>query len=193
MPRFMSKLAILALLALFSVAGCGGGDSPEAAGPSDVQTHNDADVAFATAMIPHHGQALEMASIALDRAQSPDVVKLAQQISDAQGPEIEQMSNWLEVWGQAVPDSTMGAMSGMEMPGLMSAKEMQQLRQASGATFDQLWLEMMITHHQGAIEMAQTELSDGSNTDAKQLAQNVIDAQQAEIESMQEILNGSGS
>jgi len=80
---------------------------------------------------------------------------------------------------------TMPGMDGGAMPGMMSAEDMKNLEQAKGAQFDKMWLDMMIKHHQGAIDMAKTELSKGGNADAKALAQKIIDAQQGEITEMQ--------
>jgi uncharacterized protein (DUF305 family) len=94
----------------------------------------------------------------------------------------------------SMPGMSTGSMPGMDggaMPGMMSADDMKQLEQAKGAEFDKMWLDMMIKHHQGAIDMAKTELGKGASTDAKGLAQKIIDAQQAEITEMQGQLSKS--
>jgi uncharacterized protein (DUF305 family) len=70
----------------------------------------------------------------------------------------------------------------------MTAEEMKQLEGAKGAEFDRMWMQMMIKHHEGAIDMARTELSKGSSAEAKALAQKIIDAQQAEITEMQALV-----
>jgi uncharacterized protein (DUF305 family) len=75
------------------------------------------------------------------------------------------------------------------MPGMMSGDQMRQLGQVSGEAFDRMFLQMMIGHHQGAITMAKTELSQGRDLDARQLAQRIIDAQQREITEMQALLS----
>jgi uncharacterized protein (DUF305 family) len=77
------------------------------------------------------------------------------------------------------------------MSGMMSAEDMKMLEQAKGAAFDKMWLEMMIKHHEGAVEMAKTELAKGSSADAKKLAQAIIDAQQKEITEMQGMLKSA--
>jgi len=77
------------------------------------------------------------------------------------------------------------------MPGMMSDADTKKLEAAKGAEFDKMWLDMMIKHHQGAVDMAKTELTQGSNADAKALAQKIIDAQQAEITEMQGLLTQS--
>lgn len=173
------------------VAGCGGsGDAGAENTPADTATANQADITFAHEMIPHHQQAVEMAALAATRADSPEVRELAAQIEGAQDPEIETMTGWLKQWG--APSGTMdhGDMDG-DMAGMMSDEDMATLEQATGAEFDRLFMEMMIKHHEGAIEMAKTALRDGQNADAATLAKDIIDAQQAEIDTMRELLRTS--
>jgi len=157
---------------------------------------NDADITFAQEMIPHHRQAVEMAALTSERTENVDLLALAQQISAAQQPEIDTMTGLLDSWGAEVPaDMTgMGEMEGMDhgptgMPGMMSAEEMASLEAAQGADFDRMFFEMMIAHHEGAIEMAQVELDNGADPAALALAQEIIDAQQAEIMQMQGLLD----
>lgn len=158
-----------------------------AAGP-----HNSADVSFATDMVPHHGQAIEMATMALAKASNAEVKALAGNIQKAQAPEIATMSGWLTGWGAPVPNPSMAAMPGMSMPGEMTAAEMTSLNNATGAAFDTMWLQMMIKHHTGAIKMAQVELTQGQNSDAKRLAQSITTSQTAEIAQMQKLLTTLG-
>ena len=198
------------LLALsLALTGCGNTATapadPASVGPAPASSagaqagaqFNDADVAFAQMMIPHHREAVEMADLAADRAQSPEVKSLAEQISAAQEPEITQLTGFLEAWGAEVPDDDSmagmdhGGMSGMPsmpaMPGAMSPEQMEQLRNAKGAAFDRMFLTMMIEHHQGAVTTAQREVDQGSNPDAKQLARKIVADQTAEISRMQEL------
>lgn len=150
--------------------------------------HNGADVTFATEMIPHHQQATQMADMAAVHATNAQVKTLAVQIKAAQTPEITTMQGWLKAWGAPLPDASAG-MSGMDMGStMMSADEMAQLDKATGAAFDRMWLQMMTKHHEGAIMMAKAELSAGSSTDAKTLAQNIIDSQSKEIATMASLL-----
>lgn len=162
--------------------------------PSVAQDHNQADISFAQAMIPHHAQAIAMSKMAAQRAVSPQVKDLAARIQAAQQPEIDQLSGLLRAWNAPVPSTTdpMAPTHGVNgaMPGMMSGDEMHQLGQASGEAFDRMFLQMMITHHQGAITMATTELSTGQNPDARHLAQRIIDAQQREITEMHTLLSG---
>jgi uncharacterized protein (DUF305 family) len=149
---------------------------------------NDADVTFAQGMIPHHRQAVEMAELAGDRAESQEVKDLAADIEAAQDPEIEQMTGWLEEWDQPME---MDGMDSMEMGGMMSEDQMSELEDATGADFDAMFLEMMIEHHEGAIVMAQEQVDDGKNAEAVALAEAIIEAQQDEIETMQGLLDAA--
>ena len=167
-------------------------DAPAPAGPPATGARNAADVAFATGMIPHHAQAVEMADMALTQATDAKVKALAPTIKAAQGPEIARMSGWLRGWDAPIPATAGGHdMSGMsDRSGMMSAQEMTDLGKASGSTFDRMWLQLMIRHHQGAVAMAKTELAEGTNPESSQLAQSIIDSQSAEIAQMTSILAG---
>ncbi|TNH28718.1 DUF305 domain-containing protein [Micromonospora orduensis] len=201
-------LAGVAVTAAVLLSACGGDDSvgsgmghgsgmatsaPAASASAGAgAVFNDADVMFAQMMVVHHRQAIEMASLAGTRAASSDVKALATKIKQAQQPEIDTMSGWLTAWGKPAP---MASASGMDMgmshgpmPGVMSDADMTQLAKAKGAEFDKQFLTMMISHHQGAITMAQQETAQGSNPDAKTLAAKIITDQQAEITQMQDLL-----
>ncbi|WP_210585170.1 DUF305 domain-containing protein [Streptomyces sp. GESEQ-35] len=168
-----------------------------ASASAEAGTHNGADVAFATEMIQHHRQAVEMADLADSRASSQEVKDLATKIKAAQDPEIKTMSGWLTSWGEEVPEDMSSAMPGMDhdmsssMPGMMSSEDMDKLDKASGAEFDTMFLEMMVEHHEGAIEMARTEKADGKYGPATKLADDVITAQTAEIGQMNKMLGKS--
>jgi len=167
--------------------------APAAGGPPATGAKNKADVEFATMMIPHHAQAIEMADMALKQATDPKVKALAPKIKAAQGPEIARMSGWLAGWGAPVPDTAGGSgMSGMgdQAGGMMSGQEMTDLGKATGSGFDRMWLQSMTKHHEGAVDMARTELAKGTNPDAKELAQSIIDSQSMEIAEMTSILAG---
>lgn len=192
----------LALAGLLTVSACGGSSagghgmtnhsstasttaSTAASGTAAAGAHNDADVEFATGMIPHHGQALTMADLALDSAGNAQVRALAEQIKHAQDPEIQQMSGWLRGWGETVPEAQgMNHHAGTHGDGMMSTEEMDALGKATGAQFDRMWLTMMVRHHEGAISAARTQLTAGSNAEVKALAQAIIDGQSKEIAAM---------
>src|SRR5690625_2266046 len=148
---------------------------------------------FAQMMIVHHEGAIEMADLAVEQASSEEVRSLAERIYAAQGPEIEEMTSWLEAWGEdTAPMGGMEGHGGMDMEGMSQEQEeaMAELESLSGAEFDRRFLELMIAHHRGAVDMAQSELDDGENPQALELAQTIIDDQQAEITEMEELLQG---
>lgn len=157
-------------------------NSESASGP-----HNDADIGFATQMIPHHAQAVQMADMALTSASNAQVKTLATAIKAAQDPEIRQMSGWLTSWKQPVP-ATMSGMNMSHGTGMMSDAAMTKLGKTTGPAFDRLWVQMMITHHQGAITMAQGELSGGKNSTATTLARSIVTSQSAQVTQLKALL-----
>jgi uncharacterized protein (DUF305 family) len=151
-------------------------------GDADSAGFNPADIMFAQMMIPHHQQAVDMSELAIEKTADPDVRTLAEQIRDAQAPEIELMESWLDDAGVGM---SMGERMGMG--GMLSKDEMTALENAIGAEFDRLYLEGMIEHHEGAIQMAQLIL-DSENPDVKALGEAVVESQTAEIEQMNQML-----
>ena len=198
--RLTASAAAVALAVAITVTACssstGTGDSPtteQSSQSTTVATHNDADTQFAQLMIVHHEGAVEMADLAVERASAPEVKALAQRIQAAQGPEIELMTGWLTSWGEETShDMSMDGMDmgGMDMDGMSQSEVMDELADLDGAEFDQAFLERMVAHHQGAIEMSEQETAEGANPDAMALAGTIIDAQTAEITQMQDLLAG---
>lgn len=189
------RTIIVAALSLAAVMGAAcSSDDPSTVNAGDTTSadHNDVDVTFAQQMIPHHSQALEMARLAVDRAQDPEVKELAARIEGAQEPEIEQMQGWLEAWGE---DPESEVMDGMDHggDGMMSDQDMSRLEAATGGEFDAMFVEMMIEHHSGAVEMAETEIADGQFPEAIELATAIKEAQEAEIDEMRAMLEDLGS
>ena len=206
--RIRGAAALTAAVSLsFVLAACGDDMSNIQSGTADTATtaeevegpNNEADVSFAQGMLPHHRQAVEMSELALDRAEDPVVLALAEEISAAQEPEIQTMTAFLEAWGAEVPKEDMSmegmdqggdeSMEGMEgMAGMMSPEDMAALESAEGAEFDEMFLQMMVEHHEGAVDMARTELDEGETPTALELAQAIVDTQESEIERMQGLL-----
>jgi uncharacterized protein (DUF305 family) len=200
-------LAGAAVVTLTGLASCANNDmsgmdhgsgssasaAPSASRPSAASTpaegsHNDADVMFASMMIPHHQQAIEMSDMVLAKdGIDAAVIDLAQQIKDAQAPEIAQMKGWLVGWGANPSPSGMSDMDNGG-DGTMSQADMDALDQATGSDAARLFLTGMVKHHQGAITMAQEEVANGENPEAKKLAGSIITSQQAEIEKMNTLL-----
>lgn len=203
-------LAITAVAAAAVLAACSSADTAapasasagssmaaeQSAGGDSAQAGSESDITFAQLMIPHHEQAVQMADMALQKATTPEVQQLAQQIKDAQDPEIQQMRGWLTAWG--APEQMAGMdgmdhgdmdMGGQTAAGMMTDQDMSALMDASGTDFDQMWLAMMIAHHKGAIEMAQTAKADTTNPDVTALADAIVAAQTSEIDTMEKLLN----
>ena len=191
-----SALALTVALTGCSTSSDSGSRTPSVA-ESPAATFNAVDEMFVMMMIPHHEQAIEMADIVLAKDDvDPHVSELAEQVKAAQGPEIERMLGWLEDWGIAYdPDSSNGhgmdhgsgedLMSG---DGMMSVEDMTALQDATGAEASRLFLEQMIVHHEGAVDMARMASNGGKNPDVVELAQQVVDDQTAEIATMEDLL-----
>ncbi|BCW79919.1 DUF305 domain-containing protein [Pseudarthrobacter sp902506025] len=154
--------------------------------PSAGADHNQADIMFAQMMIPHHSQAVEMSDIILAKSDVPaEVTALATKIKGAQAPEIEQMTGWLSGWGAP---TAMSDHSGHGMSGMVDDAGIDKLKSATGTEAAKLFLEQMIGHHEGAIDMAQQEIGAGKSPDAVKLGHDIVDAQQAEITQMKQLL-----
>jgi uncharacterized protein (DUF305 family) len=193
-----SALATLAILAGCSSsneaehpAGHSPATSAAAAASSThaVEAHNDADVMFAQHMIPHHAQAIEMSDTLLAKQGiDPKVIELANQIKAAQGPEIQQMQSWLTQWGTPSMPSMSGHGDMAGMSGIMTDQDMTALKDAQGIDSSKLFLTQMITHHEGAITMAQSEIKDGQYPPAVGMARAIVTNQQQEIDTMKGLL-----
>ena len=198
MRRLVSVLVVLIAGVLVS---CG-----DDAGSSSATSHNAADVEFATMMIPHHAQALRMVEMADGRGADAGFGRLLDDIEAAQEPEMEQLAEWLEEWGEEAPptDSAMGPGSGMagsdgtgQMApgaggsvgmGMVSRRSLERLDATRDVAFERMWLRLMIDHHEGAVAMARTEVADGEHTGAVRLAEDIVAAQRKEIELMEDLL-----
>jgi uncharacterized protein (DUF305 family) len=151
----------------------------------------DADVHFMQGMIPHHAQALEMTALVRQYAGSNAVRQMGLRMEISQRDEIGLMEQWLRDHGQAT------RMEGMHMmPGMLSAEQMQDLREARGAEFDRLFLTYMIQHHEGAITMVQELFNTsgaGQESTVFKFAEDVSADQAMEIDRMQGLLDQSGN
>ena len=204
-PSRRARTAVAAVAAVVALAACGGGDEATvtsgggAAEPSSTiaaspvpgidAEHNDQDIAFITDMKIHHEGALEMAELAATRAESPEVKDLAERIVAAQDPEIQTMQSMASAWG--VDLDAEGSGGGMDMGGegeMDMGEDMAALGELSGAEFDEAFLNSMTVHHSSAVEMAEVELAEGLNPQAKEMAQDIVTSQNAEIAEMNTLL-----
>ncbi|GHB28686.1 lipoprotein [Streptomyces viridiviolaceus] len=211
-PRASLVTASLTALAVLGLGACDSGADPKpaaATGPSviapgkpgegnrtlsaeeaearraDDDSPNSADVSYARMMIQHHAQALEMTELVPDQAESAKVKALADRISAAQGPEITAMKGWLKTHGKK---ETAGGHDHSAMPGMATEAQLKKLRAAKGAAFDQLFLTLMITHHEGAIAMATDVKAQGNNVQIEEMADDVVAQQTSEITRMRGML-----
>ena len=204
MTSKMNVLIVATVAATVLLTGCASSSMSSAEMPAGhssssgavVATGSDADVTFAQLMISHHGQAVEMADMALQQATSAEVTDLATQIKAAQDPEIGQMRGWLRQWGAPEQMDSMDGMGhgdmdmgGQSAGGMMSDADMGALGGASGADFDRMWLTMMIAHHEGAIKMAEQVKAQSTNPDVTALADAIVAGQKKEIDTMQQLLD----
>jgi uncharacterized protein (DUF305 family) len=140
------------------------------------------EIMFAQMMIPHHEQAISMSETALKKSRNQEILKLSRQIKSLQSSETSQLTYWLKA-----TDSSMTMDHDMQMSGMLTTKELASLKRLTGTQFDRTFLQLMIKHHQGAIEMLDL-ISDSTNAEAKALAKAIKSAQSKEITSMKLLL-----
>ncbi|KAB2345566.1 DUF305 domain-containing protein [Actinomadura rudentiformis] len=166
-------------------------------GPSPAKPPTDAEVRFVQMMIPHHQQAVEMSVLAPGQASSAQVKALADRIDKGQAGEISVMQSWLKSVGKSTAGTGTGGGHGGHggkkdphagMPGMATPEQMTQLREAKGAAFDKLYLQLMIVHHQGALTMVKDVLDRGTNVTVQQMARDVQSTQLAEINRMKDLM-----
>ncbi len=185
---------LLVALAALLLGGLAGYRLGHAATPAA----DSVDVGFARDMSVHHEQAVQMAALAYDRSDDPAVRLLAFDILTTQQGQIGIMSGWLDAWG--VPWTTTGprmAWMGMPteglMPGMATAAQLDALRNADGAAADVLFLQLMIPHHVGGVDMATEAAAQAERASVRQLAAAMAEAQTSEIAYMNELLVAKGA
>jgi uncharacterized protein (DUF305 family) len=164
------RVALLAL-SLFAI-----GVAPAvASGPAPDRSTARFEIDFMQDMIDHHAMAVMMAEICLDKAVHAELRSLCQNIMASQSQEIQQMQSWLQSWYGVshLPAET------------KDTGQMKQLERASGAEFEIRFMEMMIRHHRAAIKEAETCLDRAYHPELKQLCQNIIRTQSAEIQQLE--------
>lgn len=149
-------------------------------------TANSADFRYAQMMIEHHAQALVMTELAPERASRSTVKRLAERIAAGQKPEIGAMEGWLKRNGG---DKRKQHHDHSGMPGMATEAQLKELRGAEGKAFDKLFLELMITHHQGAITMATEALTEGNDIFVEEMASDVVAQQTVEIDRMRGMMD----
>lgn len=179
-----------------------------ATGAVPMPGESSAEAGFARDMQVHHGQAVEMALLVRDRSDDPEIRLLALDIATAQAQQQGQMFAWLAVWGlpqtssepemdwlsRPVIDGSAGHEGhgghtpGEPMPGVASFEQMQELQNATGVEAERLFLELMIAHHQGGVEMAEAVLARSTQPQVTTLANGMVMLQSKELDYMAELL-----
>lgn len=188
-------LVVLALVAGFLV------------GRPSLPLDNSADAGFLRDMSSHHAQAVDMSMVILDKTDDPQVHTIATDMTRTQQAQIGIMQGWLMEWelpsrGMEEPMTWMAG-SGHDhgggegeapdrMPGLATDEELEELDDAEGEDAEIIFLELMIDHHIGGIEMAEAEVELGGEDLVVDLAQGMINAQQSEVDLMEGMLEDRG-
>lgn len=188
--RRVALVVVGVLAAVATVTGCSSED------------HNEADVEFAGAMVEHHAQAILMANFTIGRdGLDPRIAELAEEIRVSQTAEIDEMAGFLRAWGEEVPetgfatgdshshDDEMAGGAHADLPGMMTSAEMEELAEASEGAFAEMWMRMMIEHHEGALEMIAELQDDGEHEALRSLAQRMGADQRTEIGDLERWLN----
>lgn len=206
-------LAVIAVMVL-GIAGAGGyllrGSSDTAAGPGDTSV----DAGFARDMLTHHEQAVQMAITIEYASADPEVRTLAFDIETSQTYQEGQMNGWLDSWGltRQTDQAIMGWMSGMDhghpatdaatdptgantalMPGMATPAEIAKLDASTGTAQDVLFLQYMLRHHQGGIDMAQDAVDHATQPYVQALAQKMVTIQTREVVLMKQMLQARGA
>lgn len=197
---------VVAALAGTALAGCGTTAAPTPTAHETESAHNHADAAFAAEMVPHHEQGLYLVELAGRRDVSAELVELTGRMAAEQAADVGQLETWLTAWDEEPPygprpmadEDTMttrsktsamrGLMRSRMGPWALGTDEVDDLGECRSARFEDRWLRMMITHHQGAISMARHEMAAGEYPPAVALAEHIVTTQQAEVEEMRDLL-----
>lgn len=157
-----------------------------------------AEAGFARDMMVHHAQAVEMAEVVRDRTENPEIRSLATDIALTQQAQIGQMQGWLDVWGLSPtgteePMAWMGHPTDGPMPGMATQEEIEHLGTLPPGEADELFLRLMIPHHEAAIPMARAIEERSGEAEVDLFAEKVVASQRAEVENMQKMLKDMGA
>ena len=160
--------------------------TPQSDAGSSETSFSAGELMFAQMMIPHHQQAVEMSDLAMANSTNPEILSLAATIKAGQAPEIEQMQGWLD---QTPSIRNPGSMDhgGMMMGGMATAAQMAELAALRSPQFDDLFLRLMIDHHEGALDMV-SMIQGSTNPEVRALAADITRVQKEEIAAMHALL-----
>ena len=200
LPR--SMLVVLGLVTAFALVAAGAGLGVlTGVGSGRAPGETSVDAGFARDMSTHHVQATEMAQVVRDEGSDPAVRLIAYDIETQQLGQVGQMRGWLDTWGLS-PQSDQAQMAWMQgghamapgelMPGMATTAELTRLRGLRGRALDVFFLQLMIRHHRGGLEMAQDAAAHASKSYVQELATRIVQAQQAEVVTMEQMLRARG-
>ena len=206
--RWLTVLLATVIAAGLLVAG-GGLAVVAGIGRTETPTADSVDAGFSRDMSRHHLQAVEMANLALTASSDPEVRRLAFDISATQTNQAGRMQGWLALWGLPLTSGEVmgwmddGAMAGMDhghdadadgavMPGMATEAELTELRSLTGTAFDVRFLQLMLRHHQGGLEMAQYGQQHAAEDAVRSLARSIVQSQTAEGTTMEQMLRARG-
>ncbi|MFD4672091.1 DUF305 domain-containing protein [Lentzea sp. NPDC058450] len=167
----MRARLLIVVLGLLALVGCSSAPS----GGSGEPAANEADAMFSLQMIPHHRQTIEIAKVAMEKSKDEFVVNVADKIATAEAGEIEQMSTYLRSWNIQVPGDDAAATH--KMAGMMTAKDVEALKAASGKQYDDLFLATLSRHLRSGVDMAKSAQAKGEHIGSKALAGKIIVSQ----------------
>lgn len=179
------------LLSAFA-AGCGTSAEPPGTPHRPLSSvvpvsseHNDTDVAYAHELSALHQQAIDMVAMVATKDVSPPLHDLASKVGRDRSAEIRILHGMLEAWQipRHAPDFHAN-------PGEVTREQLRELYSLDGPAFEGRWLEMLADNHTGAVAMSRAELADGLNVGTRQLARELVQRQEAQIESMTELAHG---
>jgi uncharacterized protein (DUF305 family) len=182
-----------AAVVAFATAACGGSTAPPPAVAAPGATpaapvFNQVDVDFVAHMSQHHGQALLMTELAARKARSPEVKQLATRISQIRAPEIDRFGAWLAAWGEAGAEMPPHGIGGEHNgPGMLKEAEVERLGAVSAQRFDRTFLDLMVSHHRGGMQLTKAEVARGRNPEAVQLARDIRASATTAVSQMLEI------
>ena len=184
------------------LVGCSGGNHRDAEGTAEVaataatdrEAYNNADVTFAQGLVPHQHGTLALVQLAPGRAGDPRVVQLATRVEAAQQSQVDAMIQWLQEWGEPLPEEAeLGDHGPVDLSderamGGVSDQELAAASATTGAQFDRQFLTLMLEQHRTAVDMAQAEMAAGSYPEAVALAREMEQTQTVEIDEMESLL-----
>ncbi|MBN6050626.1 DUF305 domain-containing protein, partial [Nonomuraea sp. RK-328] len=186
-------VAIMAVLGVQLVAGCAAVSQaqpaqpapPAAAGAATEGGHAESDVTFSQEMIVHHRLTIMLAEPAVERGGSAYVRDLARKLVDGEKKDITQMTSWLRSWKAEVPDESH---AGHDMPGMVSAKDVEAMKGLSGSAFDRAWLKALAEHLDAGVKMSEVAQAMGKHAPTVKLARRLVEEQREQVATIKENL-----